>query len=347
MKRFKTFFAVALMVLMLFSLTGCGMVVTLYPMDEDIMIMDAGVLYTEEEFMGLMGMDTSTNDENSKVLEHFDILGYVAEEYKDDPAFLGILTINDVKYLGMVSGKGRVMDVTTDGVSRCSSKGVYLLVENDNEKLTQQGLGEYASLSDEQLKEILKTTPMIYIVNFDDEVIFTNGKLSEDKKTVTFNVCDYYGTEENVMYAYTKGYEDIVFFDNVTNGYTNDKKVVIDTPDKIKKVVVNGTEYKKDKEVKLEDDGKYVIEVTTKYSKKTVEVVKDSVKPKVTGVKNKKSYTGGVTIKYSDAGSGVALATVDGVKIKNKARYTEVGEHTLVVADKAGNKTTIKFTIKE
>jgi hypothetical protein len=74
----------------------------------------------------------------------------------------------------------------------------------------------------------------------------------------------------------------------------------------------------------------------------------DDKKPTVTGVKNNKTYKNAVTIKFSDNknGSGIKSATLNGKKIKSGKKVSKKGKYTLKVTDKAGNKKTIKFTIK-
>lgn len=72
----------------------------------------------------------------------------------------------------------------------------------------------------------------------------------------------------------------------------------------------------------------------------------DTTKPKVSGVKNGMTYSKAVTIKFSDKDSGIKSAKLNGKAIKSGKKVTKNGSYTLVVADKAGNKTTVKFKIK-
>lgn len=71
----------------------------------------------------------------------------------------------------------------------------------------------------------------------------------------------------------------------------------------------------------------------------------DYTAPK-TNIKNGKTYKPGKKITFSDKGSGMKYAKLDGKKIKNGHIVRKKGKHKLVLADKAGNKRTIKFTIK-
>ncbi len=71
----------------------------------------------------------------------------------------------------------------------------------------------------------------------------------------------------------------------------------------------------------------------------------DTKKPTVTGVKNEKVYRKTVTIKFKDKGSGIKSAKLNGKKIKTGKKVKKVGKYKLVVIDKAGNKTTVRFRI--
>lgn len=73
----------------------------------------------------------------------------------------------------------------------------------------------------------------------------------------------------------------------------------------------------------------------------------DTTKPTVKGVKNKKTYKKAVKIKFSDKGSGIKSAKLNGKKIKSGKKVSKAGKYKLVVTDKAGNKKTIQFTIKK
>lgn len=73
----------------------------------------------------------------------------------------------------------------------------------------------------------------------------------------------------------------------------------------------------------------------------------DKTKPVVSGVKNGKTYHRAVTIKFSDKGSGIKSAKLNGKNIKSGKKVSRNGSYTLVVTDNAGNKTTVKFKIKK
>lgn len=71
----------------------------------------------------------------------------------------------------------------------------------------------------------------------------------------------------------------------------------------------------------------------------------DFTAPK-TNIKNGKAYKPGKKITFSDEGSGMKSAKLDGRKIKNGHVVKKKGKHKLVLTDKAGNRRTVKFKIK-
>jgi hypothetical protein len=107
-------------------------------------------------------------------------------------------------------------------------------------------------------------------------------------------------------------------------------------------------------------NGTYTIRIVTKEYTTSIDAISyqvefngiDETAPKVTGVKNGKTYTKAVTIKASDSGSGLKSATLNKTKVKisklkNGYKVSKNGKYTLKVTDKAGNTKTIKFTIKK
>ena len=72
----------------------------------------------------------------------------------------------------------------------------------------------------------------------------------------------------------------------------------------------------------------------------------DVNKPVVKGIKNNKTYTKAVKVTFSDKESGIKSAKLNGKAIKSGQAVNKSSTYTLVVSDKAGNKTTVKFKIK-
>lgn len=73
----------------------------------------------------------------------------------------------------------------------------------------------------------------------------------------------------------------------------------------------------------------------------------DKTKPIIVNYANGVSYAKSTVsgVIFTDAGSGIAKATYDGILINTGKFIPDLGTHTVVVTDKAGNVTTISFTI--
>ena len=68
-------------------------------------------------------------------------------------------------------------------------------------------------------------------------------------------------------------------------------------------------------------------------------------KKAMVNIKKNKTYKSGKKVTFKDA-SGIKSAKLDGKNVKSGIKINKKGTHTLVVTDKAGNKTTVKFKIK-
>ena len=198
------------------------------------------------------------------------------------------------------------------------------------------------------ISDLLNNIEMILTVHMPSEITSTNGTLSADKKTVTFN----YNLRGNdiTLYAYTKGGNKgsgTISINTGDNGYTTKKSLKISTSDKITSVTVNGEKVKASGTVSLGKDGVYNIKVVTDNGEQAFVVTKDAKKPKIKGVSNGTTYNKAVKIKFSDATSGIKSATLNGKAIKSGKKVKSAGKYTLVVTDNAGNKTTVEFEIKK
>ena len=102
-------------------------------------------------------------------------------------------------------------------------------------------------------------------------------------------------------------------------------------------------------QVVLTKNGTYTVRIVTGNNQtilRTIQVTGiDTVKPTIKGVKNGKTYAK-VTIKFSDKGSGIKKATLNGKTIKSGTKVTKKGSYTVKVWDNAGNVKTVKFIIK-
>lgn len=195
-------------------------------------------------------------------------------------------------------------------------------------------------------------SPFVYTITFPNEIQYTNGKLSEDKKTVTYQMSDLMKLKE--VYAYndtflqTKTPEIIGISDY--SKYINTKNIKVQGFGTLSKVVVNDMDKGASETVNLKE-GKNVVKLTNAAgtAKKTVKV--DTVKPKL-NVKNGKTYKKGVKVKASDSASGIEYIKVDSQTYvtNNFAKHPYVikdkGTHTIRAYDKAGNMTKVKVKVK-
>lgn len=101
----------------------------------------------------------------------------------------------------------------------------------------------------------------------------------------------------------------------------------------------------------VKKNGTYTIRVITKdgatYSMQHKIKGLDNTAPQITGVKNGKTYKKAVTIRFSDKGSGIKSAKLNGKTITSGKTVSKKGKYTLKVTDKANNTKVIKFKIKK
>ena len=98
-------------------------------------------------------------------------------------------------------------------------------------------------------------------------------------------------------------------------------------------------------------NGIYTIRVITKdgtaYSIQHKVKGLDNTAPKITGIKNGKTYKKAVTIHFSDKDSGIKSAKLNGKTIISGKKVSKKGNYTLKVTDKANNTKIVKFSIKK
>lgn len=173
------------------------------------------------------------------------------------------------------------------------------------------------------------------------------GTISEDGYTATFELelKDFVKNQE--MMVSTAKEENAPTISGVKNGSTYNKAVTFTANDLsgIKTGVYqknNGKETSFDITKKLTKSGKYTVKVSDYYDneKSVTFTIKDTKKPVVTGVKNKKTYIGAKTIKFKD-NCGISKATLNGKKITSGKKVSKEGSYKLVVTDVNGLKTTV------
>lgn len=224
----------------------------------------------------------------------------------------------------------------------------FIFSPKDTEATMSESVG--ADVSAEDIDLISSMVTFTINVTMPDEIAETNGKLSKDGKTATFDVPLTESVKSDMaFYAYTVKSDKLLKaslkYVN-EDGFTKSSKVKIVCSEPLTSIKVNGIK-QKSKTVSTKKDGTYVIEIATKDATKTFTVIRDTTAPKISGVKSKKTYSKKVTIKFSDADSGIKSATLNGKEIKSGKKVKSNGNYTLVITDKAGNVKTVKFTIKK
>ncbi len=178
------------------------------------------------------------------------------------------------------------------------------------------------------------------------------GKLSEDRYTAAFELEIKDLVKKQEMMISTAKEETVPTISGVKNGSTYNKAVTFTANDLsgIKSGIYrqnNGKETSFDITKKLTKNGKYTVTVSDYYDneKSVTFTIKDTKKPVVTGVKNKKTYIGAKTIKFKD-NCGISKATLNGKKITSGKKVSKKASYKLVVMDVNGLKTTVSFKIK-
>ena len=356
------------MVIVVLGLTACSYEVN-YTIHEDGSVDVEGLpLYTLDDMKEMVSkageimanLEFETDPEVQARREAFEkiegvdeLLEYIRANAADNAALQDIekKEINGVAYL--YSPKETVKsDLSADTMSD-SFGGSFIVLPDKFEFSTQGLLDIYAEKygiksvemeSDEEFQKMLASTYLYFTVKMPEEIVLTNGELSKDKKSAYFEIS--FGGKNKKYYAYTASSDSIIDLGVDDGVIINKKSIKISTNDKIISVAVNGKKIS-GKKISLKEDGKYTVEVKTANSEKTVSFTKDSKKPVVTGVENGKTYKGAVVISFSDELSGLKSAKLGKKKVKSGVKVTKPGKYTLKLTDKAGNKTTVKFTIEK
>lgn len=178
-----------------------------------------------------------------------------------------------------------------------------------------------------------------------EKIITVEQSLSKNKNKISLVVYSAFGANtQKLQYRPGKIGADSIGNDRYWNNYSwsdtsGDKKAIL--------LELNDeNEYR----FEVKNNGFYTFNIidNNKISLvKTIEVKGiDTVKPVIKGVKNKASYNKAVVVKFSDKGTGIKSAKLNGKTIKSGIKVKVKGNYKLEVKDKAGNTATVSFTIK-
>lgn len=235
-----------------------------------------------------------------------------------------------------------------------SRSPIYMPLEEDNLEQGNSPIDELQTLigADEELTSILtkelKNINITTAITFPYTVTDTNGIIGEDGKTVVWDAQKTEDAERIYALFHVSNSLKSPTYTGASNGknYNTGVTVNIDSENLLKEVSINNKKTESDY-LFLFSEGVYNItasDINGNRSKLKFRI--DTTKPSVTGVANGKTYKSTRTIKFSDKGSGVKNAVLNGKTIKTGKKVTKKGAYTLVITDKAGNKKTVKFKLK-
>lgn len=199
------------------------------------------------------------------------------------------------------------------------------------------------------LSEELKNMDVQTTITFPYTVKDTNGSLQEDGKTVIWGAKQLSGQGASRLYATfsEQNSKEAPKFRGAKNGkyYNTVVTLNVNSDNLLNYVTVNGKKYESDY-LSISSEGSYKVVATDKNkNKSTIKFQIDTTKPSIKGIKDNKTYKKAVVVKFSDKGSGIKKATLNGKKISSGKKITKKGSYTLNLTDRAGNSKTAKFKI--
>lgn len=199
------------------------------------------------------------------------------------------------------------------------------------------------------LSEELKNMDVQTTITFPYTVKDTNGSLQEDGKTVIWGAKQISGQGASRLYATfsEQNSKEAPKFSGAKNGkyYNSVVTLNVNSDNLLNYVTVNGKKYESDY-LSISSEGSYKVIATDKNkNKSTMKFQIDTTKPSIKGIKDNKTYKKAVVVKFSDKGSGIKKATLNGKKISSGKKITKKGSYTLKLTDRAGNSKTAKFKI--
>lgn len=350
--KFRKTGQVIMALIMMISLTGCGYEMNIHITKDNTVKTTINTMFTESEMEQLAGMESEDGEGSDSGYDEYKTKEYrgqtyyyeteeqersIAEYLEDETASGADISSNHVII--------RNASAITEGMTDTEEEGDSL------DALSSDGT-DISSL----------ITFLDVTLSFEDEIVKTNGKLSDDKKSVWFDLLGSF-KDTQCIYAFTQEYIDNTrpFAEDYTKttNYVKSKKmtVTVCSPAKFEKADLNGKEIKLDAKetdglfkasVKL-TEGKNTLVLSNKAGETTYEMILDKTAPAIKGIENG-TYAKKATFTVKDPVSGIKTVTVNGKKVnvkKCKKGYTlkEAGEYTIVVKDKAGNKATAKVTV--
>ena len=336
----KKILAVILSLALALGLSGCMYMGSTVVLNADGTGTIAALIEAEKEpydlFLKNSGADSDIFGEDKP-----EVITKDGKEYYQFHQSVDFASLKDLKE-ALAEGYENVM-VSESGIRICMPASM-TQADYDEAEAYYKALG--ADMS--QLMKYVMTVKMPEKIT----AVSSIGTISEDGYTATFELELKDFVKKQEMMISTAKEETVPTISGVKNGSTYNKAVTFTANDLsgIKTGVYqenNGKETSFDITKKLTKNGKYTVTVSDYYDneKSVTFTIKDTKKPVVTGVKNKKTYIGAKTIKFKD-NCGISKATLNGKKITSGKKVSRKGSYKLVVTDVNGLKTTVSFKIK-
>lgn len=286
------------------------------PANSDEIIMDStfgnsNEIKLKKTYNGFLSLTRPNDYYSFKITEKTNVtITYSFDALNNKESDIGLCSLYNSDKLFKTGG---TFDRTIQG-----SKQITYLLEPDT---------YYIKLNGMYGKTTLQVAPMYYHINLNPEI--TEGWVDEPIEV---------SIETSIEYS-----EIMVLFKDITESLIDSNNLWnLDSEHYVK---VDGESFKATK------SGIYSVRITDKYGNHTLKKINisniDITKPKVTGVKDKKSYNKAVTIKWTDKHSGIdtTKTTLNGKKVTSGTKVTKEGEYTLKVYDKMGNYKKVVFYI--
>lgn len=347
MKKMKKKAAVILSVLMLAGslFGGCGMDAK-YMINKDLTSTVDGVMYyTKDELKEIMEIDSDEDFEE-----------YVRQSGMEKAEKDGV-----TYYVQHQPSQTLTKEEFEQQLGRIDENCMVIYTSSYGYNINDADTGSVSE--DIDMSEMENLMKQISFMNLQMELPFTvvKSNVPFEGNTITADALNSAGMEDpDIVYAVAD--ENLLKGTNLTISgasegkyYKKRQTVKIDTADGVIRSMnlkINGKAFPFSDErhpynvTVCSEDGKYTVSAELfSGTKQTLKFTIDKTKP-TSNIKNGKTYKSGKKITFSDKTSGIKSAKLDGKTVKSGKIIKKKGTHKLVLTDKAGNKTTIKFKIK-
>ena len=210
-----------------------------------------------------------------------------------------------------------------------------------------------------EIKDDLSGIERIELYKNNQIVNYSVGNEIGEKGIYRLIAYDKAGNSKEINFEIENNLYPSIRVEKSTEEWTNQEiylRIFVSDEEGIRRITINDQEVTNENElnIKIERNGTYKIEVENNRGnkkEKNIEIKNiDLVKPTITGVEDKKTYNK-VNINVEDNESGIDTYELKSnnqlVKYQLGDAITDEGEYLFAVKDKAGNISTVEFTIED